>query len=66
MGTERRARVCPLEYNEIDFFLKIKNTDPLIGAKFKSKAHLLHTFFLFLEPFFARLALKFEKSTYMT
>ncbi len=32
-------------YNEFDFFQKIKNTDPLMGAKFKSKTHLLHMFF---------------------
>ncbi len=48
-------------YNEFDFFKKTKNTDPLMGAKFKSKTHLLNTFFLFLAPFFARLASKFEK-----
>ncbi len=34
-----------------------------MGAKLKSKTHLVNTFF---EPFFARLASKFEKSTYMT
>ncbi len=33
-----------------------------MGAKCKSKTHLLNTFlFLFLAPFFARLASKFEK-----
>ncbi len=37
-----------------------------MGAKFKSKTHLLKTFFWFLAPFFARLASKFEKSTNMT
>jgi hypothetical protein len=35
-----------------------------MGAKLKSKTHLLNTFFDF-EPFFARLASKFEKSTNM-
>jgi len=37
-----------------------------MGAKLKSKTHLLNDFFLFFEPFFARLASKFEKSTNMT
>ena len=32
---------CPLGYNKFDFFYKIKNTDPLMGAKCKSKTHLL-------------------------
>ncbi len=36
-----------------------------MGAKFKSKTHLLDTF-LSLAPLFARLASKFEKSTNMT
>jgi hypothetical protein len=36
-----------------------------MGAKLKSKTHLLNTFFWFFEPFFARLASKFEKSTNM-
>jgi hypothetical protein len=31
-------------YNEFDFFWKMKNTDPLMGAKFKSKKHLLNIF----------------------
>jgi hypothetical protein len=31
--------------------LKIKNTDPLMGAKVKSKTHLLNTFFDFLSRF---------------
>ena len=44
----------------------MKNTDPLMGAKLKSKTHLLNKFFLFFEPFFARLASKFEKSSNMT
>ncbi len=44
----------------------MKNTDPLMGVKLKSKAHLLNTFFKFFGPFFARLASKFEKSTNMT
>jgi hypothetical protein len=31
----------------LTFFYKIKNKDPLIGAKLKSKTHLLNTFFDF-------------------
>ncbi len=42
-------------------FLKIKNTDPLMGAKFKSNKHLLYKIFWFFAPFLARLASKFEK-----
>jgi hypothetical protein len=44
------------------FKKKIKNTDPLIVAKFKSKTHLLNTLFI-LAPFLR--VHKFEKSTYM-
>jgi hypothetical protein len=44
----------------------MKNTDSLMGAKLKSKTHLLDMFFDFLEPFFARLASKFSKSADMT
>jgi hypothetical protein len=40
----------------------MKYTDPLMGAKLKSKTNLLNTFFDFLIRFFA-LASKFEKST---
>jgi hypothetical protein len=36
-----------------------------MGAKFKSKTHLLNTFFLFLAPFFARLTSKFEKLRFL-
>jgi hypothetical protein len=57
---------CSLGYNEFDFFKKIKNTDPVMGAKFKSKTHLQNTFFDFFKPFFARLASKFSKSANMT
>jgi hypothetical protein len=39
----------------------MKNTDPLMGAKLKPKTHLQNTFLDFFEPFFARLAPKFEK-----
>jgi hypothetical protein len=46
------------------FLKKIKNTDPVMGAKFKFKTHLLYRFFLFLAPFFARLASKFENPKY--
>jgi hypothetical protein len=31
---------CIVGYNEFDFFWKIKNTDPLMGEKFKSKTQL--------------------------
>jgi hypothetical protein len=44
----------------------MKNIDPLMGAKFKSKTHLLNKFFLSFEPFFAHLASKFSKSDNMT
>jgi hypothetical protein len=37
-----------LRYNEFDFFLKMKNTDPVMGAKLKSKTHLQITFCYFL------------------
>ncbi len=43
----------------------MKNTDPLMGAKLKSKTHLPNRFFNF-EPFFAHLALKFAKSANIT
>ncbi len=36
-----------------------------MGAKFKSKTHLLKYFFWFFEPFFARSASKFAKSANM-
>jgi hypothetical protein len=41
-----RKKLCG--YNEFNlFFRKIKNTDPLMDAKFKSKKHLLYTIFDF-------------------
>ncbi len=43
----------------------MKNTDPLMGEKLKSKTHLRNPFFWFFEPFFACLASKFEKSAKM-
>jgi hypothetical protein len=43
----------------------MKNTDPLMGAKLKSKTHLQNTFFDFLSRFFAHLASKFAKSANM-
>ncbi len=55
-----------LGYNEFDFFQKMKNTDPLMGAKLKSKTHLQNTFFDFLSRFLRVLASKFEKSTNVT
>jgi hypothetical protein len=45
------VQYCTVGYNEFDFFLKLKNTDPLMGAKLKSKTHLLNTFFDFLSRF---------------
>ncbi len=46
----------------------MKITDPVMGAKLKSKAHLQNKFFifLFLRPFFAHLVSKFEKSANST
>ncbi len=44
----------------------MKNTDPLMGAKLKSKTHLQNMFFLFFELFFAHLASKFSKRAVMT
>ncbi len=35
----------------LTFFQKTKNTDPLMGAKLKSKTHLQNTFFDFLSRF---------------
>jgi hypothetical protein len=32
-------RAFALGYNEFDFFFKIKNPDPVVGAKLKSKTH---------------------------
>jgi hypothetical protein len=40
----------------------MKNTDPVMGAKLKSKTHLQNRFFDFLSRFFAHLASKFAKS----
>ncbi len=37
-----------------------------MGVKFKSKTHLLNTFYFIFGAVFARLASKFEKSTNMT
>jgi hypothetical protein len=39
------AIASALGYNEFDFFLEKKNTDPLMGAKLKSKTRLQNTFF---------------------
>ncbi len=55
------VRTCTVEYNESDFFLENKEYRPLMGAKLKSETHLQNTFFDFFEPFFVRLASKFEK-----
>jgi hypothetical protein len=53
--------LCTIGHNEFDFFLKIKNTDPLMGAKFKSKTHLLYTFFIYFLRSFLRVWLKSSK-----
>ncbi len=39
----------------------MKYTDPVVDAKLKSKTHLPNRVFKFFEPFYARLASKFEK-----
>jgi hypothetical protein len=39
----------------------MKNPDPVMNAKLKSKTHLQNGFFNFLSRFFAQLAYKFEK-----
>jgi hypothetical protein len=44
----------------------MKNTDPVMGAKLKSKADLQNRFFDFLSRFFAHLASKVAKSANMT
>ncbi len=45
--------ISGLGYNEFDFFLENEeySTDPLMGAKLKSKTHLQNTFFDFLSRF---------------
>ncbi len=43
----------------LTFLKKIKNTDPVMGAKFKSKTHLLNTFFEFWRRFLRVLLQKF-------
>jgi hypothetical protein len=60
-----RREQWTLGYNECDFFKKIKNTDPLTGATFKSATHLLYMFFDFLRPFL-RIWLQSLKNTNMT
>ncbi len=47
-----------LGYNEFNYFYKMKNIDPLMDAKLKSKTHLQNKLFDFL----SRLASKFLKS----
>jgi hypothetical protein len=42
---------CTLGYNEFAFIKKIKYTDPLMGATFKSKTHLLIKFLDFWRRF---------------
>jgi hypothetical protein len=53
---------CSAGYNEFDFFFKIKNTDPLMGANLNLRHIYLISFFIF-GAVFARLASKFEKCT---
>jgi hypothetical protein len=62
LSTLHKGMGGAIGYNEFDFCWKIKNTGPLMGAKLKSKTL---RFFIF-NAVFARLALKFDKSTYMT
>ena len=47
LGRKICMYICTLGYNKFDFKKKIKNTDPLICAKFKSKTYLLYTFLIF-------------------
>jgi hypothetical protein len=42
---------CTFGYNKCDFLKKMKNTDPVMGAKLKSKTHLQNMFFLFFVLF---------------
>ncbi len=44
----------------------MKNTDPVMGAKFNLRHIFKILFFWFFEPFFAHLASKFAKSANMT
>jgi hypothetical protein len=39
----------------------MKNPDPLINAKLKSKAHLINTFFDFVVPYLPGFASKYKK-----
>ncbi len=38
---------CAIGYNEFDFILENADPDPVMGAKFNSKIHLLRTFLFF-------------------
>ncbi len=49
----------------LTFFQKMKNTNPFMGAKLKSKTHLQNTILDF-EPFFVCLASKLSNSATMT
>jgi hypothetical protein len=40
-----KIMTCIVGYNEFAFFFKMKNTDPLMGEKLKSKKHLQYRFF---------------------
>ncbi len=46
--------------------VKVNRLDPFMDAKLNSKILLLKPFFVFVEPFRARLASKFAKRAYMT
>ncbi len=45
----------------LTFLKKMKNTDSLMGAKFKSKTHLLNTFFFILGTVFGAFGFKVRK-----
>ncbi len=47
------------------YFSKIKNKDPLMGAKLKSKTHLLNPFFDFRSRFLRVWLQSLKKSTNM-
>jgi hypothetical protein len=54
---------CAVGYNELDFLKKIQYTDPLMGAKLKSKTHLLNRFFDFWRRFWRVFATVFKTSS---
>ncbi len=60
------TKICGLGYNEFDFFLENEEYRPFDGCKIEILDTITKYVFWFFEPFFARLASKFEKSTNMT